>query len=136
METTFPRAMLEHAKARPEAAALREKEFGIWQTLSWSELAALVRAMACGLAVVSADTQSARALVRHEHTGLLCAPDDPGSYVEALASLAAAPDRRIELGAAARAASANYSWAEAAASVALVYEEVVKNRSRAAGRSA
>ncbi|MDP1532883.1 MAG: AMP-binding protein, partial [Rubrivivax sp.] len=30
--------------------ALREKVYGIWQTLSWSELAALVRALACGLA--------------------------------------------------------------------------------------
>ncbi len=42
--------MLEHAKARPEAAALREKEFGIWQPLTWSALATLVRELACGLA--------------------------------------------------------------------------------------
>jgi long-chain acyl-CoA synthetase len=47
---TFPRLLLEHASKRPTAPALREKDFGIWQTLSWSELAALVRAMACGLA--------------------------------------------------------------------------------------
>jgi long-chain acyl-CoA synthetase len=50
VQTTFPRLLLEHAAARPGAPALREKEFGIWQTLSWSDLAALVRAMACGLA--------------------------------------------------------------------------------------
>jgi long-chain acyl-CoA synthetase len=50
VQTTFPRLLLEHAAARPGAPALREKEFGIWQTLTWSELAALVRAMACGLA--------------------------------------------------------------------------------------
>jgi long-chain acyl-CoA synthetase len=50
MQTTFPRLMLEHAAQRPAAAALREKEFGIWQTLSWSALATLVRALACGLA--------------------------------------------------------------------------------------
>jgi long-chain acyl-CoA synthetase len=42
--------MLDHAKARPDAAALREKSYGIWQTLSWSQLAALVRELACGLA--------------------------------------------------------------------------------------
>jgi long-chain acyl-CoA synthetase len=42
--------MLDHATQRPDAAALREKEFGIWQTLSWSQLAALVRELAGGLA--------------------------------------------------------------------------------------
>jgi len=50
MQTTFPRQLLEHARARPHAPALREKEFGIWQTLSWSQLSALVRALACGMA--------------------------------------------------------------------------------------
>jgi long-chain acyl-CoA synthetase len=50
VETTFPRLMLEHAKARPDAPALREKEYGIWQSLSWTELATLVRELACGLA--------------------------------------------------------------------------------------
>ncbi|MFY9511544.1 MAG: AMP-binding protein [Rubrivivax sp.] len=50
MQTTFPRLMLEHATQRPDAPALREKVYGIWQTTSWSELAALVRALACGLA--------------------------------------------------------------------------------------
>jgi long-chain acyl-CoA synthetase len=50
VQTTFPHLLLEHAAKRPNAAALREKEFGIWQTLGWRDLAALVRAMACGLA--------------------------------------------------------------------------------------
>ncbi|MES2992366.1 MAG: AMP-binding protein [Pseudomonadota bacterium] len=49
MPTTFTRLMLEHAAQRPNAAALREKEFGIWQTLTWSGLATLVRELACGL---------------------------------------------------------------------------------------
>jgi len=48
--TTFPRLLLAHAARRPTAPALREKEFGIWQTLSWSALADLVRALAGGLA--------------------------------------------------------------------------------------
>jgi long-chain acyl-CoA synthetase len=42
--------MLEHARARPDAAALREKEYGIWQTTSWRELVAEVQAIAAGLA--------------------------------------------------------------------------------------
>ena len=50
MQTTFPRLMLDHAKTRPDAPALREKEYGIWQTLTWSQLAQLVRDIAGGLA--------------------------------------------------------------------------------------
>src|SRR5438105_14679613 len=50
VSTTFPRLMLDHAAQRPHAAALREKEYGIWQTLSWSDLPQLVRALAGGLA--------------------------------------------------------------------------------------
>lgn len=50
MPTTFPRLMLDHAKARPSAPALREKVYGIWQTTAWAELAVLVRRLACGLA--------------------------------------------------------------------------------------
>lgn len=48
--TTFPRLLMEHASRRPEAPALREKEFGIWQTLSWRAVARLVRELAGGLA--------------------------------------------------------------------------------------
>ncbi|HWI12541.1 MAG TPA: AMP-binding protein [Burkholderiaceae bacterium] len=50
MPTTFTRLMLDHAAQRPDAAALREKDYGIWQTLSWRALATLVRELACGLA--------------------------------------------------------------------------------------
>jgi long-chain acyl-CoA synthetase len=42
--------LLGHAAQRPDAPALREKEYGIWQTLSWSDLAQLVRDLAHGLA--------------------------------------------------------------------------------------
>lgn len=52
MTTTFPELLLKHAQARPEAPALREKEFGIWQTWKWSDVAREVRRMACGLAAL------------------------------------------------------------------------------------
>jgi len=42
--------MLDHARTRPDAAALREKSYGIWQTTTWAQLAVLVRQLACGLA--------------------------------------------------------------------------------------
>jgi long-chain acyl-CoA synthetase len=47
--TTFPQLLLEHAAARPDAPALREKIYGIWQTTSWRELAAQVEAISAGL---------------------------------------------------------------------------------------
>ncbi|MDP2418023.1 MAG: AMP-binding protein [Hydrogenophaga sp.] len=49
MQNTFPRLLLEHAQRRPDAPAMREKEYGIWQTTSWSAMAQLVEAIACGL---------------------------------------------------------------------------------------
>lgn len=49
MQTTFTRLMLKHAAERPTAPALREKIYGIWQPTSWSELAVLVKSLACGL---------------------------------------------------------------------------------------
>ncbi|HYD75663.1 AMP-binding protein [Ramlibacter sp.] len=49
MDTTFPRLLLQHAAQRPAAAAMREKEYGIWQTFTWSDLARLVEHLACGL---------------------------------------------------------------------------------------
>jgi long-chain acyl-CoA synthetase len=47
---TFPRFLLNHAQVRGDRPATREKDQGIWQTWSWSEVAIEVRAMACGLA--------------------------------------------------------------------------------------
>lgn len=49
MQSTFPRLLLEHARQRPDAPAMREKEYGIWQTTSWRAMAELVEAIACGL---------------------------------------------------------------------------------------
>ncbi|MES2362353.1 MAG: AMP-binding protein [Pseudomonadota bacterium] len=49
MQTTFPRLLLKHAAERPEAPAMREKEYGIWQAHSWASMAALVEHIACGM---------------------------------------------------------------------------------------
>ncbi len=48
-QETFPQLLLTHASRQGERAALREKEYGIWQTLTWSALASLVEQIACGL---------------------------------------------------------------------------------------
>jgi long-chain acyl-CoA synthetase len=50
VQSTFPRLLLDHAAQRPLAAALREKEYGIWQTLNWRDLALLVKQLAGGFA--------------------------------------------------------------------------------------
>ncbi len=49
MLTTFPQLLLKHATERAGAPAMREKEYGIWQTRSWADMAALVEHVACGL---------------------------------------------------------------------------------------
>jgi long-chain acyl-CoA synthetase len=46
---TFPQLLLQHATQRPSAPAMREKEYGIWQTTTWQQLATLVEQIACGL---------------------------------------------------------------------------------------
>ncbi|MEY4294549.1 MAG: hypothetical protein RLY82_237 [Pseudomonadota bacterium] len=49
MQTTFARLLLKHAAERPLEAAMREKEYGIWQALTWVDLATMVEHLACGL---------------------------------------------------------------------------------------
>ncbi len=48
-QETFPRLLLQHARQRGDSAAMREKEYGIWQTLTWAQLAQMVERIACGL---------------------------------------------------------------------------------------
>ncbi len=47
---TFPRLLLKHAAEHGDDPATREKDLGIWQTWTWRQVAAEVRALACGLA--------------------------------------------------------------------------------------
>jgi long-chain acyl-CoA synthetase len=47
---TFPKLLLDRAKTTGSKPAIREKDYGIWQTWTWSQVADEVRALACGLA--------------------------------------------------------------------------------------
>jgi long-chain acyl-CoA synthetase len=49
-DTTFPRLLWKHAGERPDADAIREKDLGIWQALSWAQLRDEVAAIAGALA--------------------------------------------------------------------------------------
>jgi long-chain acyl-CoA synthetase len=84
MDTTFPQLLLKHAAKRPAAAAMREKEYGIWQTTSWQGMASLVEHVACGLAQAG--------LARGDHM-VLVGSNRPRLYATMLAaqSLGAIP---------------------------------------------
>ncbi|MDJ0778828.1 MAG: AMP-binding protein [Gammaproteobacteria bacterium] len=47
---TFPKLLQHHVRLRPNRDAMREKDLGIWQSWTWAEAAAEIRALACGLA--------------------------------------------------------------------------------------
>ena len=49
---TFPKLLAHNARMRGGKPASREKDYGIWQTWTWSEVADEVRALACGLAAL------------------------------------------------------------------------------------
>ena len=47
---SFPKLLLHHARERGAAPAIREKDLGIWQTWTWSQMRQEVEWLACGLA--------------------------------------------------------------------------------------
>lgn len=49
---TLPKLLLENAKRFPNKIALREKRFGIWQSITWSEYASRVKYFSLGLAAL------------------------------------------------------------------------------------
>ena len=49
MTGTLPGLLAHHAASRPDGVALREKEFGIWQEITWAEYLARVRRFSLGL---------------------------------------------------------------------------------------
>ena len=49
---TFPKLLADNARRRPDRPATREKDLGIWQSWTWSQVAEEVRALACGLAAL------------------------------------------------------------------------------------
>ena len=79
MLTTFPQLLLRHAAERPQAAAMREKEYGIWQTYRWAEFAQQVEHLAAGLHQAG--------LQRHEHL-VVIGDNRPRLYAAMLAAQA------------------------------------------------
>ena len=47
---SFPKLLISNARLRGARPAMREKEYGIWQSWTWAEVLDEVRALACGFA--------------------------------------------------------------------------------------
>ena len=47
---TFPKLLMHRKEVSPDRPAIREKDYGIWQTWTWAQVADEVRSIACGLA--------------------------------------------------------------------------------------
>ncbi len=46
---TFPKLLLQNAKTMADRPAIREKEYGIWQSWTWAEVLEEVKCFAIGL---------------------------------------------------------------------------------------
>ena len=51
-DTTMPRLLVAHAKTRGGRAAIREKDLGIWQTWTWSDVLTEVESLTAGLSML------------------------------------------------------------------------------------
>ena len=87
----------------------------------------VLEAMASGLAIVSAATDSSEALIEHGRSGILCADADPDAFAGEIIALVEHAERRRELGAEAHAASGSFSWSAASDSVLDAYRSLVPN---------
>jgi len=102
----LPQQLLHWARARPDTVALRQKEFGVWQPVTWAEYARRARWFGLGLlqlglapgqslAVLSENCQEwvyaelGAALVRAVTAGVY--PTSPAPEVEYLLALCEAP---------------------------------------------
>jgi long-chain acyl-CoA synthetase len=107
----LPQQLLYWAKHRPHEVALRQKEFGVWQTITWSQYAQQARWFGLGLlqlglkpnqslAILSencrewAIAQMGAALVRCVTSGVY--PTSPAHEVEYLLTLSEAPIVLVE----------------------------------------
>ncbi len=95
---------------------------------------ALLEAMACGLAPVTSDAAGPSEIVENNRTGLIVAAGNQGAYAEALLTLIANDERRLELQRAAHAEAQRASWSTAAARAVEDYRRALAERGATASR--
>ena len=60
---TFPKLLVENARKWASRSAIREKDYGIWQTWTWAQVADEVRALACGFAALGLKREDKMAII-------------------------------------------------------------------------
>lgn len=107
---------------RADAACLPSR----WESAPYAAL----EAMRAGLPLVASDVDGLRDLVQDGVSGVLVTAEDPGALAAALDRLAAMPELRTRLGAAARIRAAEFTSDRMARETAAVYRNAVARRSR------
>lgn len=59
----LPKLVCDHSASHPEDVAMRQKDFGIWQEVTWQDFEGIMRALAAGLIELGMDTG--------DHVGIL-----------------------------------------------------------------
>ena len=96
----------------------------------------LIEAQAARVAVVSTDVGGVRSVVTHGASGLLTPPDDSTALVDAVLMLADNPHLRAVMAAEGRKrATEQFTLDRLAADHAILYEQLLSSRGRAAGRN-
>ncbi|MCB0875139.1 MAG: glycosyltransferase [Solirubrobacterales bacterium] len=128
--------------ADPETLAEIEALGAVERKRLWSELAAadvlcapslsgesfgmvLTEAFAAGTPVIASEIAGYADVVEHGVDGVLIPPGDPQRLAEELLRLHVEPDRRVEMGEAARESAERFAWPRIAARVEQVYERAL-----------
>ncbi|MEQ8251656.1 MAG: AMP-binding protein [Oceanibaculum nanhaiense] len=69
---TCPKLLVHNAQTRPDAVAMREKDFGIWREMSWRDYAEAVKLMALGLESLGVGRGDVVALIGDNDTNWVC----------------------------------------------------------------
>jgi glycosyltransferase involved in cell wall biosynthesis len=107
-------------------AELRSAQFLVHPSRTEGLPNAVLEAMAAGLPVIASNVGGIPLLVQHGVHGLLVEPGDIDLLASAIGQLAADPERRLKMGAAARSRAAEFSWDSCAHAHAELYDRLVR----------
>ncbi len=91
-----------------------------------------LQALGCGLAVLGSRIPGVMDLVRHGENGLLCPPDDPACFAEALAFMVRNPDALARMKRAGRERASQFDLGRITAQYEALFEKAARSRVRRA----